>query len=76
MLSGVTPFRSEDPWELIREISEFSLLSFDDRYWKNVSPLAKDFVKSLMNPDPVTRLSAAEALRHPVGFASLILSRY
>ncbi|KAL5518348.1 CMK2_1 [Sanghuangporus vaninii] len=63
MLCGVSPFRSEDPRELIREISEFDL-TFDDRHWKNVSPLAKDFIKSLMNPNPVMRLSAADALQH------------
>ncbi|KAL5495910.1 CMK2_3 [Sanghuangporus weigelae] len=63
MLSGVSPFRSEDPRELISEISEFNS-TFDDRYWKNVSPLSKDFIKSLMDPNPVTRLSAADALQH------------
>ncbi|OCB89519.1 Pkinase-domain-containing protein [Sanghuangporus baumii] len=64
MLCGYSPFRSNDPQELIRETEECRL-TFHDRYWKNVSALAKDFIKALVNPDPVKRLSAAEALRHP-----------
>ncbi|KAL5495900.1 CMK2_2 [Sanghuangporus weigelae] len=64
MLCGYSPFRSNDPQELIRETEECRLL-FHDRYWKNVSALAKDFIKALVNPDPVKRLPAAEALRHP-----------
>ena len=65
MLCGYSHFRSNDPQELIRETEECRL-TFHDRYWKNVSSLAKDFIKALVNPDPLTRLSAEEALRHPV----------
>lgn len=37
---------------------------FPNSYWKDISESAKDFVLALLNPDPETRPSAEEALRH------------
>lgn len=81
LLCGYSPFRSEDVKMLIRETTE-AKIEFHDRYWKNVSVhgqcfrtsrvattdkfAAKTFIKSLLNPDPVKRPSAAEALNDPV----------
>lgn len=64
LLCGYSPFRSEDVKMLIRETTE-AKIEFHDRYWKNVSVQAKTFIKSLLNPDPVKRPSAAEALDDP-----------
>jgi serine/threonine protein kinase len=36
----------------------------DDRYWKNVSPEAKDFVRSCLLVDPSKRITADEAMNH------------
>ncbi|KAI0638956.1 kinase-like domain-containing protein [Trametes polyzona] len=63
MLCGYSPFRSEDVKELIRETTA-AKIEFHERYWGNVSAEAKDFVKSLLNPDPSKRPTAEEALKH------------
>ncbi|KAI0735690.1 Pkinase-domain-containing protein [Earliella scabrosa] len=63
MLCGYSPFRSDDMKELIRETTE-AKIEFHERYWSNVSADAKDFVKKLLNPDPVKRPTAEEALNH------------
>ncbi|KAI0825242.1 kinase-like domain-containing protein [Trametes gibbosa] len=63
MLCGYSPFRSDDVKELIRETTA-AKIEFHERYWGNVSAEAKDFVKSLLNPDPSKRPTADEALRH------------
>ncbi|KAI0781838.1 kinase-like domain-containing protein [Abortiporus biennis] len=62
LLSGYSPFRSDDVKDLIRETTE-AKIEFHDRYWKNVSEEAKAFVKSLLNPDPANRPTAEEALQ-------------
>ncbi|KAJ2309797.1 Calmodulin-dependent protein kinase cmk2 [Coemansia sp. RSA 2705] len=41
------------------------IVYFDDRYWKDVSDQAKDFIRSCMCGDPEKRLTAEQALEHP-----------
>jgi calcium/calmodulin-dependent protein kinase I len=87
LLCGYTPFRSDDPKELVRETAR-GRLEFHDRYWKDVSEegklwalvlelanlvsdllfpnLAKDFIRELVVIDPSKRLTAEQALHHPV----------
>lgn len=62
------PFRSEDRKELIAETTK-ARLEFTPRYWKNVSEEAKDFIKTLVRPDPADRPTAEEALRHKVRYS-------
>ncbi|KAJ3551283.1 hypothetical protein NM688_g4792 [Phlebia brevispora] len=64
LLCGYSPFRSDDVKELIRETTE-AKVEFHERYWKNISQTAKDFIIALLNPDPAQRLTAEEALKHP-----------
>lgn len=64
LLCGYTPFRSDDPNELMKETAR-GRLDFHDMYWNKVSDEAKDFIKALVNVDPEKRLTAAEALNHP-----------
>lgn len=40
-------------------------VEFDHRYWKDISPLCKNFISSLLTKDPLNRLTASEALTHP-----------
>lgn len=65
LLCGYSPFRSDDMKELIRETTA-AKLEFHERYWKNISKEAKDFILSLVVADPAKRLTADEALQHPV----------
>ncbi|KAJ3992005.1 CAMK/CAMK1 protein kinase [Lentinula boryana] len=64
LLCGYSPFRSDEVKVLIRETTE-AKIEFHDRYWKNVSPQAKTFIKRLLSPDPTHRPSAAEASQDP-----------
>ncbi|KAH9947955.1 Pkinase-domain-containing protein, partial [Amylocystis lapponica] len=64
LLCGYSPFRSDDMKELVRETTEANI-EFHERYWANVSAEAKDFIKSLLNPDPALRPTADAALKHP-----------
>ncbi|KAF8154949.1 kinase-like domain-containing protein [Crassisporium funariophilum] len=64
LLCGYSPFRSEDVKVLIKETTA-AKIEFHDRYWKNVSSEAKDFIKSLLNPDSTLRPTAAQALADP-----------
>ncbi|KAK7694152.1 hypothetical protein QCA50_001332 [Cerrena zonata] len=61
LLCGYSPFRSNDVKELIRETTE-AKIEFHDRYWKSISAEAKTFIKSLLNPDPLERPSAEQAM--------------
>ncbi|EPQ61318.1 Pkinase-domain-containing protein, partial [Gloeophyllum trabeum ATCC 11539] len=63
LLCGYSPFRSDDAKELIRETTA-ARVEFHERYWKNVSEEAKDFIRYLLNSNPAERPSAAEALEH------------
>ena len=65
LLCGYPPFRGDDTKTLIRETTE-AKIEFHERYWKNISLLAKVFIKRLLNPDPVERPSAEEAYNDPV----------
>ncbi|TFK70883.1 Pkinase-domain-containing protein [Pluteus cervinus] len=64
LLCGYSPFRSEDPSVLVKETTE-AKVEFHDRFWKNISAEAKDFVKACLRSDPSERLSSAQGLAHP-----------
>ncbi|KAG6853832.1 hypothetical protein C0991_000946 [Blastosporella zonata] len=64
LLCGYSPFRSDDVKILKRETTE-AKIEFQDRYWKNISSQAKDFIKRLLHPDPAKRPTAAEAFKDP-----------
>ncbi|KAF9879809.1 calcium calmodulin-dependent protein kinase [Colletotrichum karsti] len=64
LLCGYSPFRSENLQDLIDECSNAQVV-FHERYWKDVSEDAKDFILHLLQPEPVKRWSSEEALRHP-----------
>lgn len=64
MLSGKPPFPGKSDDAIIERVKE-GTYTFPDREWSQVTPEAKDLVRKLMEKDPKTRLSAAEALQHP-----------
>ncbi|KAI9821431.1 MAG: hypothetical protein M1826_000667 [Phylliscum demangeonii] len=63
LLCGYSPFRSESLPELIEE-SNSGKITFHERFWKDVSKDAKDFIVQLLQPRPEARATSKEALRH------------
>ncbi|CAD6453614.1 c6ad05b5-f97a-4642-a1e4-8d641443566f [Sclerotinia trifoliorum] len=64
LLCGYSPFRSENLQDLIDECSNARVI-FHERYWKDVSADAKDFIGHLLQPVPEDRSTSKEALAHP-----------
>jgi len=63
LLCGYSPFRSENLSDLIEETRSGRII-FHDRYWRDVSQDAKNFILTLLQPDPTQRVSSEEALKH------------
>jgi calcium/calmodulin-dependent protein kinase I len=63
LLCGYSPFRSENLTDLIEECRSGRII-FHERYWKDVSQDAKDFILTLLQPDPNKRVTSEEALKH------------
>lgn len=64
LLCGYSPFRSENLQDLIDECTSHQVV-FHERYWKDVSQDAKEFIMGLLEPKPEARWTSEEALRHP-----------
>lgn len=54
LLCGYSPFRSENLRDLLHECTS-SPVVFHERYWKEVSQDAKDFINKLIVPEPELR---------------------
>lgn len=54
LLCGYSPFRSENLQDLIDECSNGTIV-FHERYWRDVSADAKDFIMQLLQPTPEGR---------------------
>ncbi|KAI1815378.1 Pkinase-domain-containing protein [Poronia punctata] len=63
LLCGYSPFRSENLQDLIEECSSAKVV-FHERYWRDVSDDAKDFVIGLLRPNPEDRWTSQQALKH------------
>ncbi|KAF4505301.1 hypothetical protein G6O67_007265 [Ophiocordyceps sinensis] len=63
LLCGYSPYRSENLKDLLRECI-VSKVVFHERYWKDVSEDAKDFITRLIVPDPEKRWTSQQALGH------------
>jgi len=61
LLCGYSPFRSENLQDLIEECRHGRIV-FHERFWKDVSVEAKEFIKRLLTPDPEMRVTSEEAL--------------
>lgn len=62
LLCGYSPFRSENLQDLIVEITSGRIV-FHERYWRDVSKGAKDFILCLLKIDPAQRPTSEQALR-------------
>jgi serine/threonine protein kinase len=77
LLSGVAPFvpndvfanyAESDPfWIYVNRmvVNKHSVLQFPDRFFRDISDGAKNFVSCLLEINPSRRLRASEALHHP-----------
>lgn len=65
LLCGYSPFRSENLQDLIDECSNAQVV-FHERYWKDVSDDAKDFILKLLQPKPEDRWSSEVRAQSPV----------
>ncbi|KAK3806222.1 MAG: calcium/calmodulin-dependent protein kinase-like protein [Linnemannia elongata] len=63
LLCGYAPFQAENDQQLVAEIARCNVI-FHQRYWKDVSVEARDFIKCLLRAHPEKRLTATEALQH------------
>ncbi|RMD39427.1 hypothetical protein DV735_g5701, partial [Chaetothyriales sp. CBS 134920] len=63
LLCGYSPFRAENLQDLIDECKSGRII-FHERYWKDVSKDAKDFILTLLQPDPKQRATSKQALKH------------
>jgi calcium/calmodulin-dependent protein kinase I len=63
LLCGYSPFRSETLNDLVEECRTGRII-FHERYWKDVSKDAKDFIMTLLQPDPHGRATSGQALQH------------
>lgn len=64
LLCGYSPFRSENVSDLIEE-TKHGRVVFHERYWKDVSKEAKDFIMTLLQPNPHDRATSSQALKNP-----------
>ncbi|KAF9582222.1 hypothetical protein BGW38_000488 [Lunasporangiospora selenospora] len=62
-LCGYAPFQAETDQQLVGEIARCNVV-FHERYWRDVSVEARDFIKCLLRANPDKRLTATEALQH------------
>lgn len=63
LLCGYSPFRSENLPDLIEECKNGRVI-YHERYWKEVSKSAKEFIGTLLQPDPNKRATSEQALKH------------
>ena len=63
LLCGYSPFRSENLADLVEECRH-GRIAFHERYWKDVSKDAKEFILTLLQPDPKRRATSEQALQH------------
>lgn len=64
LLSGTPPFHGKDDPETYRLILKGEV-SFPEKRWRRISHGAKDLINRMLTSDPVKRISAEEAYKHP-----------
>lgn len=76
LLAGYTPFDRDSQQQEMEAIIAGDYKFEPVEYWQNVSPTAKDFIKTCLTIDPVKRPTAATALEHKVRGLFLLCSLF
>lgn len=63
LLGGYPPFIEKNQRELFKKIKR-GQFEFHNKYWRHISPEAKDLIAGLLTVDPAKRLSAETALHN------------
>eukprot|EP01122_Echinamoeba_exundans_P003450 TRINITY_DN1354_c0_g1_i2.p1 TRINITY_DN1354_c0_g1~~TRINITY_DN1354_c0_g1_i2.p1 ORF type:complete len:624 (-),score=108.57 TRINITY_DN1354_c0_g1_i2:53-1924(-) len=71
LLGGYPPFAEVEGRPSLEDQITFGLYSFEEESWQDVTERAKDFVTKLLITDPERRLTAEQALMHPIFSASV-----
>jgi len=64
LLSGRPPFNQEELGKLLESVCS-AMFDYPEKYWKEISPEAVNFINQLLIVDPTKRMTAAQALKHP-----------
>ncbi|OAQ23686.1 putative calmodulin-dependent protein kinase type 1, partial [Linnemannia elongata AG-77] len=64
LLCGYTPFWGDDQQALFENIIA-GQYQFEEEYWRDISPLAKNFINTLLVRPAEIRSTATQALAHP-----------
>jgi len=64
LLCGFPPFYGESLPDVFEQIMKAEY-DFPEPYWNDISKEAKDFINRMLVVDPIKRLNAAQALKHP-----------
>ncbi|CAK1553970.1 unnamed protein product [Leptosia nina] len=63
LLSGVMPFNGPTWGEVVTAMT-LAQYDYTDPAFKDISPLAKDFINKLLQPNPASRMTSSQALEH------------
>jgi len=66
LLGGYPPFQAkdEDDRDALFEIIKKGKFKFHDKFWKSISPEAKDMIKNMLTVDVYQRMTADQLLKH------------
>ena len=64
LLAGYSPFSADQGQEVLFKKILRVQYEFHSEFWATVSEEAKDFIRRLLNPNPLQRLTVDEALQH------------
>ncbi|PVU97105.1 hypothetical protein BB561_000746 [Smittium simulii] len=65
ILCGYSPFWKYETIPELLDAMQHNPVEFDERYWFGISEEAKDFIVKCLDPNPSTRITAEEAIKHP-----------
>ncbi|KAI5291536.1 hypothetical protein KEM52_000137 [Ascosphaera acerosa] len=65
LLCGYTPFDRDSNLEEMQAILVADYSFKPEEYWRNVSGVAREFIRACLTVDPSKRMTAHEALAHP-----------